>query len=121
MTAPTTIATAAFASWWRSSTIWFACHWSPRISSGKRISAVSIAVERVRPAGRRIEAAAQAAAITKPAPESGVIHEVIQRKGTKSFSTTNIKRLMDSTKDLDKGEKAKTVKKNNPGRKTSQP
>jgi len=37
---------------------------------------------------------------TKPAPETGVIHEVIQRKGTKSFSTTNIKRLMASTKGL---------------------
>lgn len=37
---------------------------------------------------------------TKPAQETGVIHEVIQRKGTKSFSTTNIKRLMASTKDL---------------------
>ena len=37
---------------------------------------------------------------TKPAQETGVIHEVIQRKGSKSFSTTNIKRLMASTKDL---------------------
>ena len=36
---------------------------------------------------------------TKPAPETGIIHEVIQRKGTKSFSTTNIKRLMASTRD----------------------
>jgi len=48
---------------------------------------------------------------TKPAPETGVIHEIIQRKGTKSFSTTNIKRLMASTKDLDKGGKAKAAEK----------
>lgn len=46
---------------------------------------------------------------TKPAPETGVIHEIIQRKGTKSFSTSNIKRLMASTKDLDKGGKAKSA------------
>ena len=52
---------------------------------------------------------------TKPAPETGVIHEVIQRKGNKSFSTTNIKRLMASTKDLPasrgNGKKTKTSKK----------
>ena len=52
---------------------------------------------------------------TKPAQETGVIHEVIQRKGTKSFSTTNIKRLMASTKDLPalrgKHEKSKPAKK----------
>lgn len=46
---------------------------------------------------------------TKPAPETGVIHEIIQRKGTKSFSTTNIKRLMASTKNLDKSGKAKAA------------
>jgi len=39
---------------------------------------------------------------TKPAPETGIIHEIIQRKGSKSFSVTNVKRLMASTKDLDK-------------------
>jgi len=39
---------------------------------------------------------------TKPAPETGIIHEIIQRKGTKSFSVANVKRLMASTKDLDK-------------------
>lgn len=39
---------------------------------------------------------------SKPAPETGVIHEIIQRKGEKSFSTTNIKRLMASTKDVEK-------------------
>lgn len=48
---------------------------------------------------------------TKPAAETGVIHEIIQRKGNKSFSTSNIKRLMASTKDLDKSEKVKTAKK----------
>jgi methylmalonyl-CoA/ethylmalonyl-CoA epimerase len=47
---------------------------------------------------------------TKPAPQTGVIHEIIQRKGTKSFSTTNIKRLMASTKDLDKEKKVKATK-----------
>lgn len=46
---------------------------------------------------------------TKPAPETGVIHEIIQRKGDKSFSTTNIKRLMASTKDLDQ-DKTKSAK-----------
>jgi 4-hydroxyphenylpyruvate dioxygenase-like putative hemolysin len=39
---------------------------------------------------------------TKPAPETGIIHEIIQRKGSKSFSVANVKRLMASTKDLDK-------------------
>jgi len=39
---------------------------------------------------------------TKPAPETGIIHEIIQRKGSKSFSVTNVKRLMASTKDLDR-------------------
>jgi 4-hydroxyphenylpyruvate dioxygenase-like putative hemolysin len=39
---------------------------------------------------------------TKPAPETGIIHEIIQRKGNKSFSATNVKRLMASTKDLNK-------------------
>ena len=39
---------------------------------------------------------------SKPAPETGVIHEIIQRKGDKSFSTTNIKRLMASTKEVEK-------------------
>jgi 4-hydroxyphenylpyruvate dioxygenase-like putative hemolysin len=37
---------------------------------------------------------------TKPAPETGIIHEIIQRKGTKSFSVDNVKRLMASTKGL---------------------
>lgn len=37
---------------------------------------------------------------TQPAPDTGVIHEIIQRKGRKSFSTANIKRLMASTRDL---------------------
>ncbi|MBI3811527.1 MAG: VOC family protein [Nitrospirae bacterium] len=49
---------------------------------------------------------------TKPAPETGIIHEIIQRKGSKSFSVANVKRLMASTKDLSdsggKGEKTKT-------------
>jgi methylmalonyl-CoA/ethylmalonyl-CoA epimerase len=51
---------------------------------------------------------------TKPAPETGIIHEIIQRKGSKSFSVNNVKRLMASTKDLSapggKGGKAKTAK-----------
>ena len=51
---------------------------------------------------------------SKPAPETGILHEIIQRKGTKSFSVANVKRLMASTKDLSalggKGEKAKTAK-----------
>ena len=34
-----------------------------------------------------------------PSPETGVIHEIIQRKGTKSFSTKNVKALMDSTRE----------------------
>lgn len=46
---------------------------------------------------------------TKPAPETGVIHEIIQRKGDKSFSTTNIKRLIASTKGLE-NTKAKSGK-----------
>lgn len=37
---------------------------------------------------------------THPAPETGVIHEIIQRKGTKSFSAANVKRLMASTRRL---------------------
>ena len=48
---------------------------------------------------------------TRPAPETGIIHEIIQRKGSKSFSVANVKRLMASTKDLDKGWKPKTDKK----------
>jgi len=48
---------------------------------------------------------------TKPAPETGIIHEIIQRKGSKSFSVNNVKRLMASTKDLNKGEKARTARK----------
>lgn len=36
---------------------------------------------------------------TIPAPETGVIHEIIQRKGNKSFSTKNVKALMDSTRE----------------------
>ena len=39
---------------------------------------------------------------TKPAAATGVIHEIIQRKGEKSFSTSNIKRLMASTRELGK-------------------
>lgn len=38
---------------------------------------------------------------TKPEPNTGIIHEIIQRKGNKSFSTNNVKRLMDSTRDAD--------------------
>ena len=48
---------------------------------------------------------------TKPAPETGIIHEIIQRKGTKSFSVNNVKRLMASTKDLNKDAKDKAVRK----------
>jgi 4-hydroxyphenylpyruvate dioxygenase-like putative hemolysin len=48
---------------------------------------------------------------TKPAPETGIIHEIIQRKGSKSFSVNNVKRLMASTKDLDKKEKARAARK----------
>ncbi|HEY5594596.1 MAG TPA: VOC family protein [Nitrospiria bacterium] len=48
---------------------------------------------------------------TRPAPETGIIHEIIQRKGSKSFSVTNVKRLMASTKNLDKVGDVKTVKK----------
>lgn len=48
---------------------------------------------------------------TKPAPETGIIHEIIQRKGSKSFSVANVKRLMASTKDVDKAEKTKKAKK----------
>ncbi|HEY3411594.1 MAG TPA: VOC family protein [Armatimonadota bacterium] len=35
---------------------------------------------------------------TKPVAQTGVIHEIIQRKGNKSFSTNNVKRLMESTR-----------------------
>lgn len=38
---------------------------------------------------------------TKPEPNTGIIHEIIQRKGNKSFSTNNVKRLMDSTREAD--------------------
>ncbi|MBI3597125.1 MAG: VOC family protein [Nitrospirae bacterium] len=48
---------------------------------------------------------------TKPAPQTGIIHEIIQRKGSKSFSVVNVKRLMASTKELNKDDKAKTVRK----------
>ncbi|HUK57304.1 MAG TPA: VOC family protein [Nitrospiria bacterium] len=48
---------------------------------------------------------------TKPAPETGIIHEIIQRKGSKSFSVNNVKRLMASTKGLDKDAKAGTARK----------
>ena len=34
---------------------------------------------------------------SKPIPETGIIHEIIQRKGKKSFSVSNVKRLMGST------------------------
>lgn len=37
---------------------------------------------------------------TKPQADTGVIHEIIQRRGNKSFSTANVKRLMDSTRDV---------------------
>ena len=39
---------------------------------------------------------------TKPNPETGVIHELIQRKheGAKGFATENVKKLMDSTRNL---------------------
>ncbi|HLB94717.1 MAG TPA: VOC family protein [Nitrospiria bacterium] len=49
---------------------------------------------------------------THPAPETGVIHEIIQRKGTKSFSVANVKRLMASTKGLPspKGGKGRKTK-----------
>jgi len=36
---------------------------------------------------------------TRPQADTGVIHEIIQRKGNKSFSTTNVKRLMESTRE----------------------
>ena len=36
---------------------------------------------------------------TRPVVQTGVIHEIIQRKGNKSFSTANVKRLMDSTRE----------------------
>ena len=39
---------------------------------------------------------------TKPVGQTGVIHEIIQRKGNKSFSTANVKRLMDSTREIEK-------------------
>jgi methylmalonyl-CoA/ethylmalonyl-CoA epimerase len=48
---------------------------------------------------------------TRPASETGIIHEIIQRKGSKSFSVTNVKRLMASTKDLDKDVKPKAARK----------
>ncbi|HTN44434.1 MAG TPA: VOC family protein [Nitrospiria bacterium] len=48
---------------------------------------------------------------TKPAPETGIIHEIIQRKGSKSFSVNNVKRLMASTRDLNKDETAKSARK----------
>lgn len=40
-------------------------------------------------------------AFTMPEKRTGIIHEIIQRKGNKSFSTNNVKRLMDSTRELD--------------------
>ena len=52
---------------WRRSTIWAVCHWSPRISTGKRPIATSIASERRRPGGSRIAAALAAAATRTPA------------------------------------------------------
>jgi methylmalonyl-CoA/ethylmalonyl-CoA epimerase len=48
---------------------------------------------------------------TKPAPETGIIHEIIQRKGSKSFSVNNVKRLMASTKELNKDDKTKAARK----------
>lgn len=46
---------------------------------------------------------------TKPSPETGIIHEIIQRKGNKSFSVNNVKRLMASTRDLNKGQTGRKV------------
>lgn len=39
---------------------------------------------------------------SKPIPETGVIHELIQRKhpGAKGFATENVKQLMDSTREV---------------------
>lgn len=48
---------------------------------------------------------------TKPAPETGIIHEIIQRKGSKSFSVNNVKRLMASTKELNQDDKPKAARK----------
>jgi len=48
---------------------------------------------------------------TKPAPETGIIHEIIQRKGSKSFSVNNVKRLMASTKELNKDDITKAARK----------
>jgi methylmalonyl-CoA/ethylmalonyl-CoA epimerase len=47
---------------------------------------------------------------TQPAPETGVIHEIIQRKGDKSFSVENVKRLMASTKGVDSKNQKKKKK-----------
>jgi methylmalonyl-CoA/ethylmalonyl-CoA epimerase len=44
---------------------------------------------------------------THPAPQTGVIHEIIQRKGNKSFSVENVRRLMASTKNIRGGKKKK--------------
>jgi 4-hydroxyphenylpyruvate dioxygenase-like putative hemolysin len=48
---------------------------------------------------------------TRPAPETGIIHEIIQRKGSKSFSVNNVKRLMASTKELNKDDRTKAARK----------
>jgi methylmalonyl-CoA/ethylmalonyl-CoA epimerase len=39
---------------------------------------------------------------TKPNPETGIIHELIERKheGAKGFATENVKKLMDSTRGI---------------------
>ena len=65
---PATASAAIREGWSRRSTIWWECHWSPRMRIGKRAIAVSIAVDRKRPAGTRIEVAAAAAASRTPAP-----------------------------------------------------
>jgi methylmalonyl-CoA/ethylmalonyl-CoA epimerase len=44
---------------------------------------------------------------TRPAPQTGVIHEIIQRKGSKSFSVENVKRLMASTGKINRRKKGK--------------
>jgi methylmalonyl-CoA/ethylmalonyl-CoA epimerase len=37
---------------------------------------------------------------TQPIPETGVVHELIERRGDKSFSAENVRRLMESTRGL---------------------
>ncbi len=47
---------------------------------------------------------------SQPVPETGVIHEIIQRKGNKSFSAENVKRLMASTQSLSPGNRGRRKK-----------